>query len=353
VIGLALAWSAAIAAWAQAATLYQFTAREVYVRNDHGAFVLGTAKGPAFFPTPGLTDTVLVQRYGRGRDWGYGLVSGRFRSWLGERCGWVELQRTRHGVHTKYVRRISTGHAQACHSAGKQLKESILFRKGSYIHAAGGGSVYAAAIKPCADARAYGNYSPDSHLFSDPYPIPLPAGHGLQIPGFGQRYVTKDGFAAMLKDSSHTPHSAPVAGPSGGPIWYFVHADCVNRLPSYMGAVRQNGICCSHAGIGGPERPWTLFLKGRYLVVQVKWRSWGGDSVRGHGSVWHNTCKPDCASGTLVKRPGRVKLGRRRTGTCGTRTIAFYTRVSAQWRVPHTRHTKKMSRTLLATCATR
>jgi hypothetical protein len=338
---------------AQAATLYGFTAREVYVRNDHGAFVLGTAKGPAVFPTPGLSDTVLVQRYAKGRDWGYGLVGGHFRSWLGARCGWVELQRTRGGKHTKYVRRISTGHAEGCKGAGKQLTERRLFRKGSYIHAAGGGSVYAATIKPCADSHAYGNYSPDTGTFSDPYPIPLPAGHGNAIPGFGQRYVTRDGRAVMLKDSSHTPHSAPVAGPSGGPIWYFVKSDCVQRLPSWMGAVRENGICCSLPGKNRPERPFSLFPRRLYVIVSVKWRSWGGDSVRGRGTLIHNTCRPTCQAANMVYRSARVSLGRRRTASCSTRTIAFYTRMSAQWRVPHTRHTKKISRTLLATCANR
>jgi hypothetical protein len=64
---------------AEAATLYSFTAQEVYVRNDRGAFVIGTATGLAFRPIPGLSDTVLVQRYAHGRDWGYGLVSGHFR----------------------------------------------------------------------------------------------------------------------------------------------------------------------------------------------------------------------------------------------------------------------------------
>ena len=33
---------------AEAATLYAFTAQEVYVRNDRGAFVIGTARGPAY-----------------------------------------------------------------------------------------------------------------------------------------------------------------------------------------------------------------------------------------------------------------------------------------------------------------
>jgi hypothetical protein len=343
---------AAFAASAQAATLYAITAREVYVRNDHGAFVIGTAKGPAFAPLPGVADTVLVQRYARGRDWGYGLVGGRFPLWRGERCGWIHLQRTRGKVHRRFVRRISTGHAQGCNSTGKQLTEPTLFRKGSYIHAAGGGSVYAATIKPCADPRAFGNYSPVTGEFTDPYPVPLPAGHGLSIPGFGQRYVTLDGRAAMLKDSSHTPHSAPVAGASGGPIWYFVHADCVDRLPSYAGAVRENGICCTGAWLASPVRPYTLFVKRRHVAVLVKWRSWGGDAVRGRATIFHNLCKPTCAAGNTAKYPARVQLGRRRTGTCGNRTIAFYTRLSAQWRVPHVKRARRATRTLLPACAT-
>lgn len=334
---------AAFAASAEAATLYAITAREVYVRNDHGAFVIGTAKGPAFAPVPGVADTILVQRYARGRAWGYGLVSGHFGLWRGERCGWVHLQRTRHKVHRRYVRRISTGHAQGCSGAGKQLTEPSLFRKGSYIHAAGGGSVYAATIKPCTDARAFGNYSPVTGEFTDPYSVPLPAGHGLSIPGFGQRYVTLDGRAAMLKDSSHT---------SGGPIWYFVHADCVDRLPSWAGAVREHGMCCTGAWLASPVRPYTLFVKSGYVAVTVKWRSWGGDAVRGRATIFHNVCKPTCSAGNIAKYPARVQLARRRTGTCGSRTIAFYTRMRAQWRLPHAKRASRATRRLRPTCAT-
>jgi hypothetical protein len=237
---------------AQAADLYALTAREVYVRNDHGAFVIGTAKGPSFMPIPGVADTVLVQRYARGRDWGYGLLGGHFGAWNGERCGWVHLQRTRAGRHETFARRIQTGLAPGCR--GGQLTERSLFKPGSYIHAAGAGSVYAATIKACADPHAYGNYSPVTGQFSDLYPVPLPAGHGFSVPGFGLRYVTADGAAAMLKDSSHTTDAAPVAGPAGGPIWYFVHADCVDRLASYIGGVRENGICCSLPGKGEAVR---------------------------------------------------------------------------------------------------
>ena len=75
--------------------------------------------------------------------------------------------------------------------------------------------------------------------------------------------------------------------------------------------------------------------------------------MRGHGTLIHNTCRPTCQAGNTVYRSARVSLGRRRTARCGTRTIAFYTRMSGQWRVPHTRHTKTLRRTLLATCATR
>jgi hypothetical protein len=325
------------AAPAEAATLYSFTAQEVYVRNDRGAFVIGTAKGPAFRPIPGLADTVLVQRYAHGRDWGYGLVSGHFPAWRGERCGWVHLQRR----HEKFVRRISSGHKRGCQARGNQLTELRLFRTGSYIHAAGAGSVFAAQIQPCGDLRAYGNYDPVSGQFTDPYPMLLPVGYGPSVPGFGQRYVTADGRAAMLKDSSHI---------TGGPVWYFVHADCVDRLSSYMGVGRRRGKCCEAAGKGGRVRPYTLFLKPLYVIVLVRWHSWGGDVVRGKGLLIHNTCRPTCHAANMVYRHSTVKLGRRRGGTCSGRTVSYYTRMSGQWRVPGTRHTKKITRRLEPVC---
>jgi hypothetical protein len=340
---------AACASSAEAATLYALQAREVYVRNFRGAFVLGTAKGPSFFPVPGLSDTVLVQRYAHGRDWGYGLVGGRFPDWRGAHCGWVHLQRTRGNHHVKFVRRISTGHAAGCQRSGNELKEGILFKKGSYIAAAGAGSVYGAVIKPCPDAHAYGNYSPTTGQFKDPYPIPLPTGHGFSIPGFGQRYVTADGHAAMLKDSSHTPHTAPVAGPSGGPIWYFVHAECVDRLPTYIGSVRtKTGVCCELPGKGA-QRPWTIFPK-KDVVIGVRWRGWGGDVARGRGSLWHNTCKPTCLASNFDKRPATILLGRRRGGrSCYEPKAFFYTRLTVRWK--RDGKAKQQRRSLEAVCA--
>jgi hypothetical protein len=323
---------------AEAATLYSFTAQEVYVRNDRGAFVIGTATGLAFRPIPGLSDTVLVQRYAHGRDWGYGLVSGHFSAWHGERCGWVHLQRR----HERFVRRISSGHKRGCHGRGKQLTETRLFRDGSYIHAAGAGSVLAAQIRPCADLHAYGNYDPTSGEFRDPYPTVLPPGHGFTVPGFGQRYVTADGRAAMLKDSSHV---------SGGPVWYFVHSECVDRLPSEVGAVRHLGRCCVSLAIPHRGRPYTLGLRRTYVVVTLRFRGWGGDVVRGSGMLIHNTCRPTCGNGASEYRHATVKLDRRRGGACDGRNVAFYTRLSGQWRVPHTHHTKKITRRMLPRCA--
>jgi hypothetical protein len=112
------------------------------------------------------------------------------------------------------------------------------------------------------------------------------------------------------------------------------------------------GVCCELPGKNEPVKPYSLFLKQLYVVSFVRWRTWGGDVVRGKGLLAHNTCRPTCNAGNFVHRRATVMLGRRRVGFCGDRKVAFYTTLRGRWRVPRTRHVKTIIRSLEPACAT-
>jgi hypothetical protein len=147
-------------------------------------------------------------------------VAARRPGWVyvsaGGHCGWLMDRGLRR------VRRVA---AAACPSS---LPPSLLFAPGSYQRGCGEGCVYPARVVPCADRTVYFNYD---GTFRDPAGRE-PVGRGTRGPrvpryagvrsgyaGFGVRYLTRDGAAAMIKDARR-----------GGPVWRFIHADCVERL---------------------------------------------------------------------------------------------------------------------------
>jgi hypothetical protein len=81
----------------------------------------------------------------------------------------------------------------------------------------------------CEDRTVYANYA--RGVFTDPVGRePLGRGtRGVRVPryrdvhrgypGFGVRYVTRDGAATLIKDSRR-----------GGPVWRFIRSDCIERL---------------------------------------------------------------------------------------------------------------------------
>ncbi|MHB1930372.1 MAG: hypothetical protein ACYDEN_13245 [Acidimicrobiales bacterium] len=42
----------------------------------------------------------------------------------------------------------------------------------------------------------------------------------------------------------------------------------------------------------------------------LSWTGWGTPEAVGHGTLWANTCKPDCAAGKFVSEPGTLTLGK-------------------------------------------
>ncbi len=108
------------------------------------------------------------------------------------------------------------------------LAPERLFAPGSFQRGCGQGCVYPARVVPCADRTVYANFD---GTFRDPIGservgrgtrgprAPRYAGVRTGYGGFGVRYLTRDRAAALIKNARR-----------GGPVWRFIHADCVERL---------------------------------------------------------------------------------------------------------------------------
>jgi hypothetical protein len=185
---------------AAAAERYAVARPIASVRSAPGSFAIGNV----FAGT--RVDVVAV----RGR-WVYA-------AWARGRCGWLIAR----GLEPTGERP-----ATVC-PPPEALTPRALFAPGSYQLGCGEGCVYPARVLRCEDRTAYANYD---GAFHDPVgreralrgtrgpTVPRFAGVRSGYSGFGVRYVTRDGVAALIKDSR-----AP------GPVWRFVHAECIERL---------------------------------------------------------------------------------------------------------------------------
>ena len=141
-----------------------------------------------------------------------------YAGWAPGRCGWLIAR----GLEPTGERP-----ATVC-PPPESLTPRALFAPGTYQRGCGEGCVYPARVVRCADRTAYANYDGALH---DPVrreralrgtrgrTVPRYAGVRSGYSGFGTRYVTRDGTTALIKDSR-----AP------GPVWRFVHAECIERL---------------------------------------------------------------------------------------------------------------------------
>jgi hypothetical protein len=185
---------------AAAADRYAVSRPVASVRSAPGSFAIGNVFAGA-----------RVDVVGARGQWAYA-------AWAPGRCGWLMA-----------VGLEPTGErpATSC-PPPESLTPRALFAPGTYQLGCGEGCVYPARVLRCADRTAYANYD---GAFHDPLgreralrgtrgrTVPRYAGVRSGYPGFGVRYVTRDGAAALIKDSR-----AP------GPVWRFVHADCIERL---------------------------------------------------------------------------------------------------------------------------
>lgn len=47
---------------------------------------------------------------------------------------------------------------------------------------------------------------------------------------------------------------------------------------------------------------------GNTYLAKMHWAGWHANRARGHGRLWINNCKPNCAGGTFHHYPVRVRL---------------------------------------------
>jgi hypothetical protein len=305
-LGAAAAVLLACAPAAYAARAYQVKphTKTLYLRNKASGYVIGTAFAG---------QRVDVQLRARRNRWGYGAIYGELGAWAGARCGWFQLS----GARPLAPKQTAP---DLCPRRPRGIPETEIFMPGSYFAHVGTGAVYPAQVKLCADSGAYGNYDPAAGTFFSRYGDE-PTGRGPTVPGFGIRYLTKDGKAAMIKDSSN---------PAGAPTWFFMHADCVAGLPVYVGELRHIGESWPLANRLVQPGVVEPYKGGR--ISRLHWRLWGASAAEARGRADLNTCEPACAYGNYIRRwGGRVKLHRRRLGTCDGQPAFYYTRATVHW----------------------
>jgi hypothetical protein len=196
---IVVAWLLVVPGVAHAADRYTVTRPLASLRNAPGSFAVGHV-------FRGAKVDVVARRDG----WVYANAGGR--------CGWLM---------DRGLAPAGSATAATCPDEDA-LAPSVLFARGSYQLGCGQGCVYPSRIVRCADRTAYANYD---GTFRDPVGreplgrgtrgphVPRYAGVRRGYPGFGLRYVTRDGVAALVKDARRR-----------APVWRFIRAECVERL---------------------------------------------------------------------------------------------------------------------------
>jgi hypothetical protein len=203
---------------ATAAVTYSLERPLASLRSAPGSFAIGTAF------TGDRVD--VVARSGR---WVYAAAHGR--------CAWL-MDR---GL-------TPQGTSQVTCPSPATLDAGLLFAPHSYQLGCGEGCVYPARTVDCDDRTVYANYDAATGTFADPAGVER-AGRGTRgrtvpryggvrygYPGWGVRYVTRDGAATLIKDTRRRR----------GPTWVFIHSACVERLslivrPARIGAFPAGG----------------------------------------------------------------------------------------------------------------
>ena len=106
---------------------------------------------------------------------------------------------------------------------------------------------------------------------------------------------------------ARTPVVGMATTKDGGGYWLAT----TDRPPPAPTAVPRVVAQCNEDGIDPSVRPPQIVLAcgdGNAWLGRLVWSSWTGTSATGSGQYVHNTCTPDCASGTFVSSPATVRL---------------------------------------------
>ena len=125
---------------------------------------------------------------------------------------------------------------------------------------------------------------------------------GSGYAGFGVRYLTKDGAAALIKDSRR-----------GGPVWRFIHADCVERL-SLLVTGRSIGEFSVAARAAAGDPCVRAALRARRVLGQLG-TARGDDLVLPAGRADHAAADPRERARAHVDDSGRAAARRPRGAT--------------------------------------
>lgn len=102
-------------------------------------------------------------------------------------------------------------------------------------------------------------------------------------------------------------------------------------------AAAGSGKVVTHNCVNSTKRPNHIIIAcgdGNAQLRSLRWRTWGGFSAKGRGKFLYNTCRPDCARGTMKRVAAKVRLSRARP--CGNRGGRLHYR-RARVRFPHER----------------
>ena len=178
---------------------YEVSADNVYVRPKPQSWVIGTLFGSG--PNVSGREHIDVQEVTPG-GWAYGFVYGSFQG-----CGWVAVGS---------IRKVNDSVSKHCATddGTRMPGPESMFSDWTDPDQPNGRQYHTVDCAPAgATARgAYGNYRRGE--FANRYGA-LPANHPVDW-----RYTTKDGAAAMVKDTSNGV---------GAPPWFFVPAACIAR----------------------------------------------------------------------------------------------------------------------------
>lgn len=86
-------------------------------------------------------------------------------------------------------------------------------------------------------------------------------------------------------------------------------ATALSAFPATAGAEPKPSV--THDCTSTARRPASIAFAcggGGYDGTELSWRHWGAERAVGRGLFSFNDCDPDCATGTLRHRRGRVRL---------------------------------------------